>query len=614
MVLVCSKCDRKYTPHFAPGLCCGLPLQLLSASPSAPPAKPFIANSDVPAKTLASSSNAAKRPTPKAFDQPAAPIPAKKKPKDTAKPKPGAGPPSKDAKPAVYIDLTGEDDEEDADYSKHWYTDDDINLLLKRYSEDEDRGSVEVVALKAVMGTAHAGVGGIELEHTLSPVARPEAGGPWIFIPVNLGNLHWVGLCLTPDGAFYFDPAGHQPHADVLVALSRSLGDVQVYHTDLVFQTDGHNCGPWIVQWFRALQDGGALPRIADMAEVRGTHLLLPEFRALVKREQREERAETRSWVGVPFKNARTPTHKPLGTLKALRAGTLDNTSGSTAAVAAVTYQQFSSASAVLERYPLNGGKLISNHNGEHAEPAVCESYREWAGRAAQSRLPHVLSIKLNRAPCEACAKALCKLLLENRHLSIRVRASAATEEGIRGLRYLSRLRELGLPIYLRAVPPSELAAKFQTKVDDLNRQALNQYRPKDERHATKGKNKKSTGAQPEPRWRGTTFSELSEEISDAQLEGAEKRTLERYLAAWKRELTWEKEHLPKIASAYEVGAKVVASSWRARSLSKAHLLGPSLFKELLDQPSKPQIASLKLKGDVVFELSREDGGAKAEK
>lgn len=184
----------------------------------------------------------------------------------------------------------------EAPADEHWYVDDEMELLAQAYNN----GSFAV--LPPVMGTDLAAVGGSELWGRLrqhqEERQRQFVPRNRVFIPVNLGNRHWVGLCLTYNphdrnaapAVEYFDSLAHAMDSDVQLALLRifpGLSDVSIPGRRL--QDDGHNCGPWVIEWFRALVAGARLDASRDMRAARGEHTQAPGMAALRVRLQREE-------------------------------------------------------------------------------------------------------------------------------------------------------------------------------------------------------------------------------------------------------------------------------------------------------------------------------------
>jgi hypothetical protein len=118
--------------------------------------------------------------------------------------------------------------------------------------------------------------------------------GHAFYLPINLNGNHWVlvvmefiaeyGTAVTKLKAHYFDPLGHAMppilHDEVLqtASLNDWLSEVSQYGQPL--QQDGFNCGPWVVEFARAMAPGNhSLPQPDDINERRSEHLKL--FRRL---------------------------------------------------------------------------------------------------------------------------------------------------------------------------------------------------------------------------------------------------------------------------------------------------------------------------------------------
>lgn len=96
-------------------------------------------------------------------------------------------------------------------------------------------------------------------------------------------------------------------------------------------------------------------------------------------------------------------------------------------------------AEATVDGVPLtnpeSGESLFQNDSSNHAEIKIINAFR-----ALNPGLgPKVLSIRINRVPCDPCAQAITKLLNDYPQLAVRIKASAITKPGQQGLARLNQ-------------------------------------------------------------------------------------------------------------------------------------------------------------------------------
>lgn len=151
-----------------------------------------------------------------------------------------------------------------------WYETDDINLLLQHYFAVNP--NVEI--LTALLGTDWQGEEGSNntLKANLQSFQQQRllASSPTknkVIVPVNLNNDHWVLLYILyqeknqyPATVYYFDPFGHAINDDVNQAINDAFPTAEIVNTSARVQSDGYNCGPWIIEAARALVNSGAEP------------------------------------------------------------------------------------------------------------------------------------------------------------------------------------------------------------------------------------------------------------------------------------------------------------------------------------------------------------------
>jgi hypothetical protein len=83
-----------------------------------------------------------------------------------------------------------------------------------------------------------------------------RSGKTRLWIPIQRGRNHWVVVGLTKKDKLveYFDPFGHGPPrwwTPLSNKLMEEVGvqDYRVVHFAETYQSDGHNCGPWVC-WY----------------------------------------------------------------------------------------------------------------------------------------------------------------------------------------------------------------------------------------------------------------------------------------------------------------------------------------------------------------------------
>ena len=141
--------------------------------------------------------------------------------------------------------------------SNRWYTDDDINFLLKERTRHLDRGNIAILA--AIDADLHAGQTlGDNIRSRIAEEAQQPSPAGHLMIPINLGNSHWVSVVINRSQEVphvtYFDPLG-RPLPDVVKeALEEVLTEDTSFEAPTErFQTDGYNCGPWCVAFLEQM-------------------------------------------------------------------------------------------------------------------------------------------------------------------------------------------------------------------------------------------------------------------------------------------------------------------------------------------------------------------------
>ena len=172
-----------------------------------------------------------------------------------------------------------------------WYTDDDITTLLTDKLVDPKFGFVTPLAITEAYTP-------LDLEEHIAEFIRrfvldfdtSQSSIFWTFIPINVNGNHWTVVSIHCDPAnrtaqvFYFDPMAGRIEAETKTSIDRAfsrifpdipLGPYQALNVRV--QSDGHNCGPWIVEAVEHLASRGHLDNLreVDIALVRQQHASL---------------------------------------------------------------------------------------------------------------------------------------------------------------------------------------------------------------------------------------------------------------------------------------------------------------------------------------------------
>lgn len=142
--------------------------------------------------------------------------------------------------------------------SAHWYTGEQMKMVLNKILKDEE----DILILDPIDAEQLGGETLTEcLQARLNTFMWQESKGYQlpgsIIVPINLGNRHWVALCIHFDSInklkpmiYYYDPYGREIHGDVLQALFLSFQQIdfeRIRVGRLQLQKDGYNCGPWTI-------------------------------------------------------------------------------------------------------------------------------------------------------------------------------------------------------------------------------------------------------------------------------------------------------------------------------------------------------------------------------
>lgn len=156
------------------------------------------------------------------------------------------------------VDIVELDEKGNEKVDTHWYTDTEMNGLLKHLTNG--RNDVDYIS-PIGRGWGARSLNAILTEYTAARVLMQEPKPTKLLIPFNSGmsqgGSHWVGIvvdftesdknnALRPS-VFYVDPFGNPPAQDVLDLLATQYGIYPIV-SRTVLQIDGHNCGPKTIQ------------------------------------------------------------------------------------------------------------------------------------------------------------------------------------------------------------------------------------------------------------------------------------------------------------------------------------------------------------------------------
>lgn len=157
----------------------------------------------------------------------------------------------------------------DLNRRRGWYNDDQINLLLGGITAEKPG----VIALTPMH--LNRDNGDMVRQNLHERIAdeirvRSESGESLqkMLVPLNLGRNHWVALFVefqdenyASPRVRYIDPLGQPVSVVFKSAIETAFaGPVQMEVERQRLQSDGYNCGPWIVEIFRSLLDTDGLP------------------------------------------------------------------------------------------------------------------------------------------------------------------------------------------------------------------------------------------------------------------------------------------------------------------------------------------------------------------
>jgi hypothetical protein len=189
--------------------------------------------------------------------------------------------------------------------NKHWYDDTEVTtclgVLAQRYPDAEmlspARDEYETYMPDNLLNV---------LESYKIHRARQTDPRPYVFIPVNVGGNHWTLLYLNYSkddqvDAYYFNSMGD--HSDesfvpdnIAMAVFDNYKGAKLHNISEPVQTDGYNCGPWIIWAVECILNGGVPTSKDDINHKRGLQQYLIEetrYLASLEREKKDRELAT---------------------------------------------------------------------------------------------------------------------------------------------------------------------------------------------------------------------------------------------------------------------------------------------------------------------------------
>jgi len=180
----------------------------------------------------------------------------------------------------------------------HWYTDDEVNMLLAHYLE-------HIQGLYLLNGLSANQLNGSTLRDNLNDFKTQREsqelaegqGNDKVILPINMGGYHWVLMYIRyPEGGavpefFYFDPLGQAPDQLLVNRIREVYNDTEVLNLDCRLQTDNCNCGPWIIEAARTLIEKAGLPEpTLDINDARAEHTTITKARTQENNESNKRK------------------------------------------------------------------------------------------------------------------------------------------------------------------------------------------------------------------------------------------------------------------------------------------------------------------------------------
>ncbi len=170
-----------------------------------------------------------------------------------------------------------------AQHSNEWYDDESINTLLRHYFPINQH-KVKVLDVLPLEG---------DITHEL---IRTRLNGEFeknittYYLPLRINANHWIGLYIDRTVGnpqiWWIDPYGGislKRQKEIVTILNQTgLFDIElalnhVHFQPYQLQTDGHNCGPWVIEILRFIRETGGFPddQSINIVDRRQEHLLI---------------------------------------------------------------------------------------------------------------------------------------------------------------------------------------------------------------------------------------------------------------------------------------------------------------------------------------------------
>ena len=175
------------------------------------------------------------------------------------------------------------EDESGYEEDNSWFNDDQINFLLKSLGNEHVRVIAAINLYQEEGKTLSSNLEEIQLQQTLE-VSINTVIEDTLVMPLNLGQQHWAALYIhfnTEDRTMpmigYFDPFGHTMPKILELTLKKvytGIKNSNIITSPIRLQSDGYNCGPWVIAILESLIAKEALPdEDLNIREARRTYL-----------------------------------------------------------------------------------------------------------------------------------------------------------------------------------------------------------------------------------------------------------------------------------------------------------------------------------------------------
>ena len=148
----------------------------------------------------------------------------------------------------------------------HFYTDDEIFVLMRKYL-GANTGNLVLDSMTIGYNDNLQGLQGSLLNHR-AIIMEAAAQNRRVFIPVNVGNVHWNLVILDYSNGinnqqiFHVDPMGSSNiELERMIISGLSLpASTRIESIQNGYQQDHFNCGPWIIELAKYFATNGVFP------------------------------------------------------------------------------------------------------------------------------------------------------------------------------------------------------------------------------------------------------------------------------------------------------------------------------------------------------------------